>query len=400
MKVLIVGAGMSGLSLGHALLDAGIDVTIASGRSSTDLRQGRAQLTQLTLAPGLAVESDLNLSLYTGTAPHFTSTSLQVISGPGEHVGFCGAMPGESFAVDPRVKLADWYEMFEDLGGRTVTHGMTVTDLEAFSTMYDIVALAVGDGKLGQVLDTDPSHPMGGQRVVTQAYIHHEPDEDFDRQLRVFSCPAGEVFVVPTQLQGGWAHSVMLIARPGSVLDCSSGTVRRPQQLWDLMRERLRLAHINIDPDLDRAELTDEFAVRIKSVHPTTRIPVQRLNSGRLVVGLGDTVMHVPPQNGQGCEASVRSGRSYADMIIDLARSGRAVTDGFLSSLFPAYLDHAGGREINAFDSYVDRFWQGQLAPHEQQLFQRACADQSVADDYVAGFADPARLAAMLTAPA
>src|SRR5699024_12335535 len=129
MRCLIVGAGQSGLVLAHALLSHGVDVTVITSRSSEDLRWGRAQLTQLTLPHGLAVEASHNLSRWEGAAPAFDRVSLNVIPEPGQSLCFTGSVVVVGIAVDPRVKRADLLECFEGRGGKGAVRGRTGSDV-------------------------------------------------------------------------------------------------------------------------------------------------------------------------------------------------------------------------------------------------------------------------------
>jgi len=401
MRCLIVGAGQSGLVLAHALLSHGVDVTVITSRSSEDLRWGRAQLTQLTLPHGLAVEASHNLSRWEGAAPAFDRVSLNVIPEPGQSLGFTGALVGIGMAVDPRVKRADLLECFEDRGGKVAVHGLTVSDLEYFTRphrMYDLVLLAVGDGELGQILETDHSRTTTRERVITQAYVTglRAPEDE----VQVYSCPSGEVYVVPTLSMQGAVHAVTLIARPGSALDCSASDVRitQPEAVLRRMITQLHQAHIPLWEPLRRSELLDSSAVLIKRIRPVVRQPVHVFDHGGALLGVGDTVLTVPPQCGQEGEASVRSAQLYADRILSEDGIGHALDADFLRATFLAYMEHSG-RHIDVFEKYVDAFWTGRLTEAEQALFQQACTDQSTADAYVAGFADPEQLVRLLQTP-
>ena len=77
---------------------------------------------------------------------------------------------------------------------------------------------------------------------------------------------------------------------------------------------------------------------------------------------------------------------------------GHAFDADFLRATFLAYMEHSG-RHIDVFEKYVDAFWTGRLTEAEQALFQQACTDQSAADAYVAGFADPEQLVRLLQNP-
>jgi 2-polyprenyl-6-methoxyphenol hydroxylase-like FAD-dependent oxidoreductase len=68
-KILIVGAGQSGLHLAHGLLSSGYDVTLITGRTSTELRTGRPSITQLTFPTVLEYERELGLDFWSADVP-------------------------------------------------------------------------------------------------------------------------------------------------------------------------------------------------------------------------------------------------------------------------------------------------------------------------------------------
>lgn len=393
MRAMVVGAGQSGLVLAHALLKAGMEVNVMTGRSSTDLRYGRAQVTQLSLPASRAVEARYNLSRWDSQAPSLNTVSLDVHAAQNT-VGFSGDLPGPGYAMDPRVKLADWLEYFEDEGGKVTVHNATYSDLVGFSAMFDLVLVAVGDGDLGHVFT--PRHAADPQRrrVVTQAYVVglDTPND----QVQVHSVAAGEVFVVPTLTAQGPCHSVMLIARPGQGLDAQVLGARsaRPARLVQTMVELLRGQGLELAEQLARAELVDEMATTVKDLTPMMRRPVHTLEGGRSILGVGDTVLTVPPQCGQGWEASVRSAQAYCEQI--LAHQDHLGDPKVLEGFFDHYMDHYGGHAINRIEGYVDRHWTGQLSETEADLFARACTDPQAAQDYIAGFADPEQMQRML----
>ena len=69
-KILIVGAGQSGLQLAHGLLQHGYQVTLMSARTADEIRDGRVMSTQAMFDAALQHERDLGLSFWE-EAPHF-----------------------------------------------------------------------------------------------------------------------------------------------------------------------------------------------------------------------------------------------------------------------------------------------------------------------------------------
>ena len=62
-KILIIGAGQSGLQLALSLLADGYDVTIMSARTPEEIRYGRVMSTQVMHGPTLRLERELGLDL-------------------------------------------------------------------------------------------------------------------------------------------------------------------------------------------------------------------------------------------------------------------------------------------------------------------------------------------------
>ncbi len=85
-KILIVGAGQSGLQLAHGLLQNGYDVTLMSARTAREIRAGRVMSTQAMFDAALQHERDLGLSFWEDEAPHFDGIGFS-LAGPGRQPG-------------------------------------------------------------------------------------------------------------------------------------------------------------------------------------------------------------------------------------------------------------------------------------------------------------------------
>lgn len=169
-KILIVGAGASGLHLAHGLLSHGYDVTVINSSTSDELGTSDLPPTQFSLPSALAHEQAMGLAMWDHLAPRITGVTLHLHPPGGQALAVESRFTTYGVSVDRRVKAADWLEFFEDRGGKVVIHGITVTDLDWFSRMYDLIVLAVGHGELGQLLDRkDADRPAGARRALAQA---------------------------------------------------------------------------------------------------------------------------------------------------------------------------------------------------------------------------------------
>lgn len=68
-KILIVGAGQSGLQLALGLQSRGYEVTVMSNRTADEIRHGRVMSTQCMFGTALGHERDLGLGFWEDRTP-------------------------------------------------------------------------------------------------------------------------------------------------------------------------------------------------------------------------------------------------------------------------------------------------------------------------------------------
>src|ERR1700755_103644 len=104
-KVLIVGAGQSGLQLALSLREHDYDVTVMSARTPEDIRGGKVMSTQCMFAHSLAIEDRHGLGLWADEATRIEVTDIAVAGPEGAPViDFTGDFDGIAQSVDQRVK--------------------------------------------------------------------------------------------------------------------------------------------------------------------------------------------------------------------------------------------------------------------------------------------------------
>src|ERR1051325_10746759 len=99
-KVLVVGAGQSGLQLALGLVGNGYDVTVMSARTPEEIRAGRVMSTQCMFGPSLGHERDLGVNLWEEHAPSVTGLGLSV-AGVDDRGG--------------RVRALDWWSRLDEI---------------------------------------------------------------------------------------------------------------------------------------------------------------------------------------------------------------------------------------------------------------------------------------------
>ncbi|NUU22169.1 MAG: FAD-binding oxidoreductase, partial [Streptomycetaceae bacterium] len=208
-KILIVGAGQSGLQLALGLQDRGYQVTVISDRTAEELRAGHVMSTQCMFDTALGHERDLGLNLWDAETPRVRGVGVSVAARDGGRaVDWVGRLDASAQSVDQRIKMAAWLEIFAERGGHVVVHPVTVSDLEWYGQRYDLVLLAAGKGPLAAMFARDRARspydrPM---RSLAVAYVHGlgpRPEHDF-AAVRCNLVPGvGELFVMPALTVSG-----------------------------------------------------------------------------------------------------------------------------------------------------------------------------------------------------
>ncbi len=77
-KILIVGAGQSGLQLALGLQSRGYEVTLMSNRTADEIRSGRVMSTQCMFHTALQHERDYQLNFWESQAPKIEGLGVSV----------------------------------------------------------------------------------------------------------------------------------------------------------------------------------------------------------------------------------------------------------------------------------------------------------------------------------
>ncbi|WP_432123624.1 styrene monooxygenase/indole monooxygenase family protein [Streptomyces sp. C10-9-1] len=387
-KILVVGAGQSGLQLALGLQSQGYEVTLMSNRTADEIRSGRVMSTQCMFHTALQHERDLGINFWESQAPRIEGLGVSV-AGPdgGRAVDWVGRLGGYAQSVDQRVKMAGWMETFARRGGQLVIHGAAVSDLDYFSRAYDLVLVSAGKGELVSLFerDADRSPYSAPQRALAVAYVHglgprpEHPDYD---AVRCNLVPGvGELFVMPTFTTSGRADILFWEGVPGGPLDVFRG-VRDPAEHLSLTLELMEKYTPWEYARATRVELTDAGGTLAGRYAPTVRRPVGRLPGGGLVLGVADVVVANDPITGQGSNSAAKCAASYLDSIT--AHGDRPFDEEWMRGAFDRYWDTA---------RHVTKWTNAMLsAPpeHVLGLIGAAGAHQPVADRFANGFNDPA----------
>ncbi|WP_255954901.1 styrene monooxygenase/indole monooxygenase family protein [Streptomyces odontomachi] len=392
-KVLVVGAGQSGLQLALGLQGHGYEVTLMSNRTADEIRSGRVMSTQCMFDAALHHERDLGLDFWESEAPRIHGLGLSV-AGPPDASGsssrvidWLGRLPGHAQSVDQRLKMAGWMDTFVERGGRLVVHGVTVSDLDYFARSNDLVLVAAGRGELGSLFARDAARSphTEPQRALAVAYVHGlgpRPEHPDVEAVRCNPIPGvGELFVMPTLTTSGRADILFLEGIPGGPLDVFQG-VKDPSEHLALTLELMERFTPWEYARATKVELTDERGTLSGRFTPTVRRPVGQLPGGGAVLGVGDVVVTNDPITGQGSNSAAKCAALYLDAI--LARGDEPFDEAWMTATFDRYWSEVA--------QHVTKWTNAMLAPppeHVLGLFGAAGEHQEVADRVAGGFNDP-----------
>lgn len=396
-RIAIIGAGQAGLHFALALQAQGYDVTVCSDRTPEQIRCGNVMSTQAMFGPARALERSAQLALWDDRAPDVHIIHAAV-AGPDAvpALAFDAPLDAPQHAVDQRVKMPAWLELFEDRGGRVQYRPVTPTDLGPLAESHDLTVVAAGRGVLSGLFARHDGHSRfdAPQRTLACVYLHGvtSPETIPGRPVRIHVLPgAGELFLQPALTTSGVCTILLWEAVPHGPLDRFAD---RPDPATMLARS-LDLLRQYVPWEYDAcagATPTDAHATLYGAVTPTVRRPVARVGTAATpVLGMADTLVINDPVTGQGANNAARCAAAYTQSVI--AHGDRAFDAAWMRRTFDRFWEHA--RHSIDFTTTM-------LAPtpdHIAQALAQAAARPVVARRFANTYADPADFSVWLGTP-
>ena len=391
-RILIVGAGQSGLQLGLCLLQHDYDVTIMTARTATELASGRAVSVQLLTSDQVDLEHAYGLDLWQDKAPPIRGSRLSGRSNDGSvSYDWTGYYKKPALSVDERVKMSVWLDLFEQMGGRVVIHPVTVSDLDHLVGMYDLTIIAAGRFGLAEMFPVRHEWTARGNPgfLTAIAYVTAVEDDPYaDIQTGGWIPGGGHLISLPSYSVNGPCRLLAISAPAAEGMAMPSWPSRmRPRQQLDLMLEAIQQLPELYEVYRD-VELVDPKAVAMDPTVPLVREPVAVLPSGGKVLGIGDTLITTGPGFAQDGNNECRSAALYLKAILE--HGDRPFDEDFMRAAFAE------------FDAFARPFHHdlimvfGRGEPHIREVYETANTCQAVADRFVEGFNDPADLMSWL----
>jgi 2-polyprenyl-6-methoxyphenol hydroxylase-like FAD-dependent oxidoreductase len=384
-RILIVGGGQAGLQLALGLLADGHEVTVVSNRPPEDIRSGRVMSSQFMFASSLQTERDLGINLWEEACPRVEGISFTVPSPEGSKaIDWVGRLDNYGQSVDQRVKMPGWIEELERRGGTMELHDVGVDDLERYAQTNDLVIVAAGKGEIVRLFERDAERspydkPM---RALALTYVTGmTPRPEYAAVCFNLMPGVGEYFVFPALTTTGECEIMVFEGVPGGPMD-TWGEVKTPAEHLAKSKELLQ-AHFPWEAErCAHIELTDSGGILAGRFPPTVRKPVAELPSGRLVLGLGDTIMLNDPITGQGSNNAAKMATAY---LAAIRRHGDGPFDrAFMEQVFEDFWRDYG--------QYTTGWTNALLSPppeHVLKLLAAGNGSPEVAHRFANGFNDP-----------
>lgn len=385
-RVAIIGAGQSGLQLGHGLLDAGIGVTIYSDRTPDEVAEGRVMSSQCMFDSALEIERELNLNYWEEQCPKVEGIGFALPDGiGGKAVDWAARLDNFAQSVDQRLKIPRWMHEFERRGGELRVKPATLDDITECARSHDLVIVASGKGALGQLFARDATRsPFSqAQRTLALTYVRGmKPRAPYSAVCFSLVPNGGEYFVFPALTTSGPCDIMVFEAVQGGRWDRWSD-VNTPAE--HLARSKQILEEF-LPWEAERCrdiELTDDSGVLTGCVIPTVRKPVASV-AGVPVLGMADAIVLNDPLTGQGSNNAARCAEIYLESILECG---------------------AGRPDVEWMQQTFDRYWNGYAKwvvewtnlllkppPHVIKLLDCAGKISAVASSFANGFDDPRTL--------
>ncbi|MFI6578233.1 styrene monooxygenase/indole monooxygenase family protein [Nocardiopsis sp. NPDC050513] len=385
-RILVIGAGPSGLQLGIGLLAEDYDVTLVSPRGPEELRAGPVLSTQCLFGPALRRERRHGLSLWHDRAPRIEGVGVRVTGTADPDVSWVGRLDEPAQSVDQRLSLSAWLERFVRDGGRFLRRRVTVGELEDLARDHDLTVVAAGRGETARIFPRDAARAASDvpRRTLAVAYVTGADPHPAGAVLSRTALPGvGEVMVLPTYSLAGPCHAVMVEAVPGGPMDRPTAPDAPAEEVFDglsdLLREHAPWEHERFA----RARPADPGATLRGAYAPVVREPVARLPRGTAVLGMADTVVTNDPVTAQGANMASLCADVYRRAIVD--HGARPFDEAFMRRAFASYWRQA--RHVTAWSRVM------LSGPrHVWELFRLAGEHQPTADRFADSFSDPSGL--------
>jgi 2-polyprenyl-6-methoxyphenol hydroxylase-like FAD-dependent oxidoreductase len=388
----IIGTGIAGLHLGLFLRQHGISAIIYADRTPEQQRSGRILNNVVRFAHTRSRERALGVNHWDAIGPDLESVSVYV---GGEHpLAFSGHLSQPASYVDMRMYQATLLEDFAVRGGDVAFGEVQAEDLAGLSERHDLLVVASGRGSLVEVFPrmADFSPYDRPQRLLCLGFYTGITAEERDVAF-VIAPGQGEVFQTTTYSFEGNQTALLFEAIPGGAFEIMARMRYEDDPrhfeatMLALLREHAPPIYERIDPR--SFGLTRPLDLLQGAITPTVRQGYTRLDNGEFAMAIGDIQVANDPLIAQGANTASRSAWSLGESILE-------------GGTFDERFCQRAAERIWAYARPVTEWSNFMLLPpppHIIDLLAAAARNQTIADGFADGFADPLPTWELLRSP-
>ena len=322
-KIAIIGAGQAGLQLGLSLLQSNAQTTLYSEHTPDSILQTSAPGTSVMFDEALSIERKLGIDYWQHTAPQIDYFNLSICLPNGKRLMHNKVKAKRPFqAIDQRIKFSVWMEKFKEKGGNLVFGRVHEEELEEIASTHDAVFVATGKGKISQYFEPDEKltlYDKPQRNLLVFIAKNQKPGVNFQMDsMNVNIFPVGgEVFVVPyLDLNNEPAVSILFEPQPDGPMDVFKG-LQTGKEYLEAAKGAFRQFMPWIADSFQDLELVNASSYAAGAIRPMVRKPFAYLPSGKIVFGLGDTVMINDPAAAQGANTACKMACHYHQRIVE-----------------------------------------------------------------------------------
>lgn len=317
----IVGAGIAGLHLGLHLRQQGLDVTIYTNRTATEVRDGFVMNSVAHMHVTRAIEEELEINHWTGD--NYEYIRHYHYNGWGEERQFVGDFKKPAAVVDYRILLPKLMEDFETRGGKFVFKNLFREDVDALTDVHDLVVVSAGKGDISAIFPKRPEFsPFSAPARKLAVGFWHGVERLEPNGVGVNVVPGvGELLAIPMWSFSGKVMALLFESVPGGPQEAltdqknADDPVAYRQLTLDILREyyppmydRINEAEFRLQGDKDILQ---------GAFPPVMRQDFVELPNGKFLLALGDVHMTVDPVQAQGANSAAYSAKIVAEAIAE-----------------------------------------------------------------------------------
>lgn len=364
----------------------GFDVTVYAAATPDEQRSARLPNNVARFGPTQRREAELGVAFWPAQDYAMHCAHVRVRDGDRDPVAFRGDLFEPATFVDFRLYLPRLLEEVERRGATVKIGAVDATALDAIAARHDLVVVSTGRAGLSNVferiVERSPYHEP--QRRILAGYFNGvaQPDPIGLHFEVVAGC--GEIFQTPVLTFSGPVTGLTFEAIPNGPWDSvvrADYTNGDPGRVIEPILALVRDYSPEIAARIDAAhfELVRPLDLLQGAIVPCVRRAWARLQSGAVVVAVGDALVVNDPLTGQGANLASCCAFELGRLILE--------AEHFDETFANRWEARAAVLTANTTE-WTNSFLAGP-EPHVQRLMERAQQHQPIADAFANNFADP-----------